>query len=47
MNKVVLSSKEVDLLRDFFRASGASLTSFACGYDQHCIAISVLRKLGI
>lgn len=47
MNKVVLSSKEVELLNAFFRASGASLTSFACGSEQYNTAIGVLRKLGI
>lgn len=45
MGKVVLSSKESELLNAFFRTSGASLTSFACGYEQHNTAISVLRKL--
>lgn len=47
MNKVVLSSKEVELLNAFFHSSGASLTSFACGDVQYNTAIGVLRKLGI
>ena len=47
MNKVILSSKESDLLNRFFRASGASLSDFACGYDEYMIVISILNKLGI
>ena len=47
MNKVILSSKESDLLNRFFRASGASLSDFACGYDEYKTAISILHKFGI
>lgn len=47
MAKVILSSKESDLLNRFFRASGAALTNFACGYEEYKIAIGVLRKFGI
>lgn len=47
MAKVILSSKESDLLNRFFRASGASLTDFACGYEEYKTAISVLNKIRI
>ena len=47
MVKVCLSSKESDLLNRFFRASGASLTDFACGYEEYKIAISILNKIRI
>lgn len=47
MAKVCLSSKESDLLNRFFRASGASLTDFACGYEEYMIAISILNKIRI
>ena len=44
MSKVVLSSKEAEFLNSYFRASGASLTSYACSYEQYNLAISILRK---
>lgn len=47
MAKVILSFKESDLLNRFFRASGASLTDFACGYDEYKTAISILNKIRI
>lgn len=46
MKKVILSSKEAELLRNYFRCSGSSLTAFACGSEQTALAVSTLRKLG-
>lgn len=47
MSKVVLSSKEAELLRAYVRTSFAALRSLKRGYEQYSEAIAILRKLGI